>query len=170
MFKLNSVGVIIIEDELLLIPEFHKIYTEDTSTNKSLSFKIFEYIYFMCDYKSPYNNYGEDKETQIVKDFFRDGAINLKTPDIEAAMKKYNELKKIPEVHVLEASRALMFKVADYMNKVDLNGRTFKGACDALANVSKTIASYSQVKESVEKEIGKTGRNRANRTKGNRED
>lgn len=170
MFKLNSVGVIVIEDELLLIPEFNKIYTEDTTPNKVKSFKIFEYIYFMCDYKSPYNNYGAEKETHIIKDFFRDDTINLKTPDIEAAINKYNELKKIPEVHVLEASRDLMFKVSNYMKNVELNGRTFKGATDALANVSKTISSYSQVKESVEKELGRTGRNRGGRTKGNRED
>lgn len=170
MFKLNQVGVIVIEDELLLIPEFNKIYIEDSTPNKVKAFKIFEYIYFMCDYKSPYNNYGTEKETHIIRDFFRDESINLKTPDIEAAINKYNELKKIPEVHVLEASRELMFKVADYMKSVKLSSVNFLAATNALSNVSKTISSYSQVKESVEKELGKTGRNRGNRTKGNRED
>lgn len=169
MFKLNNNGLIDIDPELLLIPEFSNIWKSDTSINKTIAYSKLSFIYFMCDYKSPYNNYGAEKETHIIRDFFRDESINLKTPDIEAAINKYNELKKIPEVHVLEASRELMFKVADYMKSVKLSSVNFLAATSALSNVSKTIASYSQVKESVEKELGKTSKKLGSSRIGSRE-
>ena len=169
MFKIDTLNHIILDPELLLIPEFKIIWERDSSTEKLEAYKFLKYIFFMCDYKSPYNSYGEDKEKVVIRDFFGDVPV-VKSPELLAAMKKYDELKKIPEVHVLEASRDLMFKVSDYMKKVEITGRTFKSACDALANVGKTLASYGQVKESVERELGKQGKSRGDRKRGLRED
>lgn len=169
MFKIDQTNHIIVDPELLLIPEFKVIWERDASNEKLEAYKFLKYVFFMCDYKSPYNSYGEDKEKVVIRDFFGDVPV-VKSPELVSAMKKYDELKKIPEVHVLEASRDLMFRVSDYMKKVEITGRTFKSACDALANVGKTLASYGQVKDSVEKELGKQGKSRGDRKRGSREE
>lgn len=169
MFKIDTANRIIIEPELLMIPEFNTIWVNDLTPEKVEAYAYYKYIFFMCDYKSPYNSYGLDKEDCVLRDYFNGATID-KSEVLIKAMEKYNELRKIPEVHVLEASRELMFRVAQKMSSMELEGRAFKEATDALSNVGKVLASYGQVKDSVERELGKQGKSRGDRKRGSRED
>ena len=168
MFKIDAFNKIVIEPELLTIPSFEEIWNKDNSQDKTEAYKIFKFIYFMCDYKSPYNNYGLDKEKTIIRDFFGDIPV-VKIPELEAAMNKYNELKKIPEVHLLEAAREGMFKMSDFLKKTELNGGNYLTYAKAMDTVAKVQQNYSSQKENVEREMGKQGKSRGDRKRGNRE-
>ena len=68
MFELDGNQRIQISPDILNIPEFKSIHEEDKTKDKSKSYSIFEYIYYMCDPESPYNNYpSEIKEKQVIK-------------------------------------------------------------------------------------------------------
>lgn len=161
MFKLNSEGNIIVDPSLLMIPEFNKIWVSDLDNTKSNAFAIFSYIYFLCDYKSPYNSYGLEKEEFIIRDFFKDKNIDVKSPDILAAIQKYNELKKIPEIHVLEATREGLLNLAQYI-KTPIEGKNSAAIAASIQKnidtVAKSLAGFATIRETVEKEIGKQGK------------
>jgi hypothetical protein len=48
-------GKVILSTELKLVPEFKRVITADKDIAKRGALKTFTYIYFMYDYRSPYN-------------------------------------------------------------------------------------------------------------------
>lgn len=171
MFILDPLGAVVVNPEYLMIPQFNTIWKADKTKNKEKAMAKFLYIFYMCDYKSPYNSYGDDKEGQVLTDFMGGLDFNPKEKVILEAMAKYDELKKIPEVHFLEASRKVLFQLTNYMNTLVItDDKLATAASKALESVSKNLASYTGIKDTVEKELSKTGKRVGQAKKGLFED
>ncbi len=115
LFKIENHILELDKDELRLIPEFKELLVRDKGKNgndrftKATCYKEFKYIYFLCDYKSPYVNYS-DKEREhwakidsgLDKDWKYDTAIKL-------AIDKYKFLQETPSIKILNSlQRGLM--------------------------------------------------------------
>ena len=178
LFNLKERNVII-SPEALLIPEFQDIWKRDKAKNKLKAMRELSYVYFICDYKSPYRASLtlNRLEATVAKDFMKDESY---TPDskISAAIDKYKELQVTPSMRLLDASLKTVHNLIDYLQNVDLqerdkNDRPIYKPSDVTNSLSKIgaiVESLSKVRESVEKEMSEQASLRGQRKKGNRED
>jgi hypothetical protein len=170
---------VIIAPEALMIPEFKNLWEKDTSEDKEKALKDLSYIYFTCDYKSPYlTSMGKERvRLAVAKDFMKDSSYKP-TVEIEDAMHKYKSLQFTPSMKLLEASIATIYNLTDYLENVDLqerdkNGRPIYKPTDvtnSLKSIGGIVESLNKVREQVEREQTTKGTLRGQRQKGNRED
>jgi hypothetical protein len=165
--------------QALLIPELKVIWDADKTKDKSKAVTKLSYIYFLCDYKSPYvlSVPPESLGTVVGRDFMKDEDYE---PDAKVliAIEKYKELQKTPSMGLLEASTITIHKLSSYLRSVDLTERDKSGkplykpsdVTNALKSIGPIVESLSKVREQIEKETIKKGRLRGQRKKGNRED
>ena len=101
LFDLKNSRVII-SPEALLIPEFERLWRRDTSKNKEKALKELSYVYFTCDYKSPYlTSMVRDKVRLVVaKDFMKD-TKSRPDPGMEEAIEKYKDLQVTASMRLL---------------------------------------------------------------------
>ena len=143
--------------QALLIPELKLIWDTDETEDKVEAIKKLSYIYFLCDYKSPYV---------------------LSVPPELAAIDKYKQLQKTPSMGLLEAATITIHKLSDYLTHVDLNERDKSGkpvykpsdVTNSLKSMGGIVESVAKVQEQIEKETVQKGILRGQRKKGNRED
>ncbi len=103
------------KEEIRLVPEFRELLIRDKGlsgtdiNSKSRCYKEFKYIYFICDYQSPYVNYPDKERDKYAKkdaglddDFVIDNAI-------KRAIDKYRFLQETPSIKILNSlNRGLM--------------------------------------------------------------
>ncbi len=117
IFKVEDHVLELDRDELRLIPEFKEILVRDKvkkgsttfTIEKALAYKEFKYIYFMCDYKSPYVNYPDiERSRASIKDSDLEPRY-VPDDDVIRAMIKYKELQETPSIKILNSlQRGLM--------------------------------------------------------------
>ena len=59
---------ITISPEILTIECFETLWKSDKSKNKINAYNDFKYIYHLCDFNSPYNNYSQEKRIEAIKE------------------------------------------------------------------------------------------------------
>ena len=88
LFKEDNFNIVI-DPEAKIIPEFKKIITSDKDRKKRNAHRELSYIYFMCDYRSPYSIYPkEERKQRLIKDL----QFNEDTPVtklVQMGMDKY---------------------------------------------------------------------------------
>ena len=90
LFDLKA-GNVVLNPDSLAIPMFSKIWKTDKTKTKEKATKEISYIYFMCDFSSPYMVYPETKRREvIVKDFMKDTKWK-ESESILHAMKRYKD-------------------------------------------------------------------------------
>jgi hypothetical protein len=88
-------GELIVEAELLTIPEFKKIWDWDRAASKSYAMKELSIVYHMADINSPYSSYPESKRFLALRDDIlkNDTKYVLR---LKEAVAKYKELNETP--------------------------------------------------------------------------
>ena len=140
----------------LIIPEF-----------KALNVLELAYVYYMCDHRSPFAVYDEEKrEEEVLQSVFKKKyTISSK---MKAACTKYKELTETSAVKLLKSARASVTKLEKYFRDIDLtmmddNGRLMFSAKDLVQNLSKmgdVINGLSKLEEQVKKEEQVLNQNR----------
>ena len=165
--------------QALVIPELKTIWDADKTKDKSKAVTKLSYIYFLCDFKSPYvlSVPPESLKSIVGRDFMGDEGYE---PDAKVilAIKKYRELQKTPSMGLLEASTITIHKLSSYLRSVDLTERDKSGkplykpsdVTNALKSIGGIVESLAKVQDQIEKETVKIGVLRGQRKKGNRED
>ena len=151
---------VIIHPEALLIQSFKLLWDRDKSKDKSTAMKEIAYVYFMTDFKSPYDRYdSEEKKLQVGADIVGNGKY---TPDdkVVAAMTTYKNLQQTFSMKFLESAKVAAKELMNFFNSVDLNERTNSGGVvykpvditNALSQSVKVIEALDKWTEKVQKE------------------
>jgi uncharacterized protein YfkK (UPF0435 family) len=140
----------------LTIPEF-----------KNISLLELAYVYYMCDHKSPFSVYEEDRRSEEVSKsvFKKTYKISSK---VNAACNKYKELTETSAVKLLKAARESVTKLEKYFKDVDLtlmddNGKPIFSAKDLINNLEKmgkVVEGLTRLEELVKKEEQVANQNR----------
>lgn len=77
MLKLQGTEIVI-EPELLGLPQFRVVWNRDKSARKSLATAEITYIYYMYGFDSPYTTYAERERKQVIIDNFHLNALAKK--------------------------------------------------------------------------------------------
>ena len=162
-----------------MIPELKTIWDADETKDKIEAIKKLSYIYFLCDYKSPYvlSVPPELVAKTVAKDFMKDEDYEPDSSTL-AAIDKYKELQKTPSMSLLEAATITIHKLSSYLRSVDLSERDKSGkpvykpsdVTNSLKSIGGIVESVAKVQEQIEKETVAQGKLRGQRKKGNRED
>jgi len=139
-------NVIIREPGVLLISDFKKIWDSDKSKHKDEALKIFAYIYFKCDFKSPYRNTKTKEELpgvliedlKLPKDF-------KETKEILLAEEKYVDLQTTKSLKMILAAEKALDQVTKYFENFDIS--KVKEEDDKATSISKLMGNLKQVDE-----------------------
>jgi hypothetical protein len=152
---------LIINPEVLSVPQFREIWDRDKSSNKELAEKELSYIYHICAYKSVYRNYSEEiQEQKIIEDYFKD--IKWKKDEVvERGVEKFKELSDTHSMRFLNGAITACNKLIDYYHCIDFAERDGRGnavykineVTAALEKSGKIVQSLETLKEKVEKEM-----------------
>lgn len=162
VFTLQNNSVIV-EPEILIIPEFYKLYKRDKTKDKHKSVNEFAYIYHTCDWSSPYRNYTDpvERKERVKKAFIRDE--NWKEDkDIIDAIKRYEELSKTPLMGLLEDSYHLIDVLRKYFRSASLENIDSTKAMQNLEKLAKVVDSMKGLEQAVSKEKLETSKVRGN--------
>ena len=151
---------VIIHPEALLIQSFKLLWDRDKSKDKSAAMKEIAYVYFMTDFKSPYDRYdAEEKHLQVSIDII---GKDKYTPDdqVKAAMNTYKNLQQTFSMKFLESAKVAAKELMKFFNTIDLGERTNNGAVvykpvditNALSQSVKVIEALDKWTEKVQKE------------------
>jgi hypothetical protein len=144
MFDIDSNNnVILKEPGVLLISEFKKIWDTDKTKDKDLALKIFAYIYFKSDFKSPYRNSKTVEELpEVLK---RD--LNLpkdfkETEDMKLAEAKYIDLQTTKSLKMILSAEKSLDQITKYFADYNIELEE-----DKSASISKLMSNLKQVDE-----------------------
>ncbi len=147
---------VLVNENILLIPAFKRIVEE--YDDRFLD--VFTFIYYYCDYKSPFSDYSTDqKEEKLMELFNPDGIFTLDDQVIIEAVDQYNSLQKTASMELLEGAKIAMHKMAEYLRNVSIiDGRDGNIAqiSGILKQMGSTVSSFEELQEQVEKEMEKS--------------
>jgi len=153
---------VIIDPNTLVIPEFLQIWKSDKSTGKTDAHKILSYIYFYCDFASPYAIYPlHQRKAMLLTDFLKGNEKLISNSVVDNALRKYKSFNDTPSMRLLESAQIACDKLADYFETLDFKelddtGRPVYLAKDVAANlkaVGGIIESLNKTTEQVKKEV-----------------
>lgn len=159
LFELDN-NYPILQAELLMVPEFKKIWSRDKSKSKDTAKTELAYIYFMFDIKSPYLAYSdEEMEERICKDLFGKEAYKP-DPDLMKAIEKFLEMAETPSTGLLKDARSAVSEVRKFLRTVDLSERNKMGmpiykpkeVTSALGDLDKVVDNLQKIEERINKE------------------
>ena len=160
LFDLKG-GQIVLNAESLAVPIFNKIWKRDKSKSKDRANKEIAYIFFMCDFNSPYMAYpGNKKRDIILNDFMKDPKWK-EDKEIKEAMNKYLEFQETHTMRLMKAAKGAADKLAMYFEDIDFkemgdNGRPLYNAKDVASNLEKVgsiVESLDKLENKIKKEI-----------------
>lgn len=162
LFQLEN-NKIIIEPEILLIPEFKKIYDRDKTKTKEVAFSEFEYIYFILDWNSPYRAYNDINERkQVVKKSFIKDPKWKEDSVILDAIKQYEELTRTPLMGLIEDTNQLIEAIRKYCRTTDVANMDLGKAASMLEKLPKIIENRKKLEEMASAEKIEKSRARGN--------
>ena len=150
LFNISSSGKVELRAESLSIPPFDQIWARDKSKTKEQAAKEIKYIFFLCDYNSPYRKaYSEVDIERIVKeDFIKDDKW---VPDnlIKEGIKKYQELQETSFSRLVNKSLKLADRLSDYMDTIKFVDKDPKDVESTVNMVVKTLKEVGTIIKSL---------------------
>jgi hypothetical protein len=160
MFNLIN-NTVIIQPEILLIPEFKILWDLDKDINKVNCYKQFTYIYFTEDFNSPYKKSysGKELEDKVIKDIFEGKEFKI-SKEILAAKEKYIELKTTATMKLLNSAEKAMKEITKYFNDFNVEDLIGDKKHIAINNTIKNLKELDDLtlklqstKKRIEKEL-----------------
>lgn len=153
---------IVLDPEKIAVPEFLVIWNDDKSKDKVKAEKLLTYIYFLCDYNSPYAIYPEnEREAILIQDYMQGYKKEIKKSNVQQAIEKYKSFQQTTSMKLLEAAKVACNKLSDYFHQIDFtelddDGKPIYNAKDVALNLKSIggiIESLNKTTEQVKKEI-----------------
>lgn len=175
MIEINTDGKLVIDPQVLAVKEFKELWNSDKDKSKVKAYSIFSGLYLLVNPKSPYWGYPEDEKfKQIEEQYFKPYRLKIKDPEIQAAIKQYEDFLKItPSQYLLEAAKETLYKLANHLKKTPItsgkDGNILQ-ISNTMDRIAKTFASYDTLKDAIEKEKLNAGVKRGKDEQGYDED
>lgn len=167
LVKLNNYQLVV-EDELLLLTPFKKLYKKDKSRDKSGFIDFMTIVYFTYDPRSDYS-YIVDEE-QRLKEVCETNGYELRkfTPEESMCIALYKKLTTTLSQKLLRSTRIAVDKVSEFLENVDLYATDEKGKplytlntiTAAIKQVPQLAKDLQEAEKAVAKEIEEASRAR----------
>lgn len=154
---------IVISTEALTINSFKKIWERDKTKSKDRAIKELAFIFFYCDFKSPYSAYDEEDKLQVISEELlgKDKKFDLKDPLIVEAIESYKRTQETFSMKFLKSAKKAAIELINFFNNIRLDERNANGSpvykpadiTNALSQSVKVIEALDRWEEKVKQEI-----------------
>jgi hypothetical protein len=151
VFDLIDNKVIIKPESLLIIP-FSEIWKGDKSKHKEKANKDITFIWFFCDFDSPYFNYEENERAILIKEQVLEDSKYQITEIVQKGIDRYKELNLSPSMRMLDSAYSAIFKMDSYFKGIDFENDDIDKVTRAITNMPKMIQAINEAKELCKKE------------------
>lgn len=148
---------IVISPEILTVDIFHQIWTDDKSKNKNKALNDFKYIYHLCDFNSPYNNYSEEKRKESIKEEVLGDKTYIPSEKVQQGCEVYKALKETPIERLFYSVKDKVEEISNYLNETELTDTTITPVLKIFDSISKTVSQYKTLEDAVKSEKNATG-------------
>lgn len=140
---------VIISPEILTISVFNEIWNSDKTKNKKNAFNDFKYIYHLCDFNSPYNNYSEEKRIQAIKEEVLGQKDYNPSEKVKQASVVYKSLKESPIERLYNGVKNKIEDITKYLNENEFTDETSQTTLKVIDSVSKLVGQYKTLEAAV---------------------
>jgi hypothetical protein len=151
VFDLIDNKVIIKPESLLIIP-FSEIWKGDKSKLKEKANKDITFIWFFCDFDSPYFSYDEEERANLIKEQVLEDSKYKVTELVQKGINRYKELNLSPSMRMLDSAYSAIFKMDSYFKNIDFDEDDIDKVTRAITNMPKMIQAINEAKELCKKE------------------
>lgn len=143
----------IVTKELIQIAPFDKI------ANHKDADKYFTYIFYLCDWKSPYATKSKEQREAELKEDILDGKEPTKL--LKEGIEKYQQLNQTDSSLLLNSARKAVRTLREYFEDADLEnakdpGKSAKDLMSNLKDVGDIIQKMEQWEDQIKKEQSKS--------------
>lgn len=143
---------IVINPEVIEIPEFKALWVRDKSKGKAQAFKELKYVYYTTDSNSPYSDYPEkDKQSMLNTDIFK-GEEYIPDEAVLIAISKYMVLSETPTQRLLKSVKQKVNDLADFLDTTTVNSDTVASILKVMGETSKIVSQVPALQQTVNKE------------------
>lgn len=163
LFEVDQNNNVTFSPEALTLAPFKKLWTRDRNRQKKNAIEQLAYIYFMCDYKSDYNNIRDlEERSRIVQEAcISHPEIFKEDSAIKQAMEFYIKRSQTVSMTLLENARDSVDRLSNFLATIDFSELDAKGSLkynpkqlsDTIASLGKLVDSLAALEEQVKKEI-----------------
>lgn len=169
ILELNNDRVTI-SAEALGLTFFKTIWSRDKSKNKEKAYNEIAYVFYYCDFNSPFFIYPPDERHKQIVEFVI-GDKNFKVDkEVQEAIEGYTTLNTTPSMRMLQAVQIAIDKMENYFKTVDYEEDDIETVGKMIEKLPKMMESVNQATEICKKEISTGTRVRGNASVGLFED
>ena len=180
LIELTSDYKLQIDPAAYMLGPFKKLWDRDKSKTKDKALKELAYVFYSCDYKSPYfgNTSPEERDIEVKRHVFNDETATVDNLVVEA-QEFYKERQKTFSLVLLEDAMTGIGKLSKYLKDInfyenEINERTgevrpkhdIKKYADTVKTIPDILKSLTALKEAVQKEQESESGLRGGREKG----
>jgi isopenicillin N synthase-like dioxygenase len=108
--------------DVLMIPEFKKLWDRDKTKEKVQAKNDLAIVYYLGYFNSPMNVYGENKLPKVAEQFKGDPKWKPEyDKDVKAALDLYREMQRTPSLRILESIRESLETSDSVISQVSQN-------------------------------------------------
>jgi hypothetical protein len=156
LFK-EEAGKVVLNLEIKTIPQFAALIRYDKTRTKSWAQTIFEFIYMVYDFRSPYQIYTFSQREHRLKEQLGIDEKDLKLKVVKSAIDCYIELSETPLTRTLVKTKETLLTSVDVLDKIRQrieNVMTQEEiAADDLANTLTLITRSLSLAEQIPKNV-----------------
>ena len=143
---------VVLNPDVLNIPQFRVLYDRDKGKDKSKALKDLSYLYHMSDNNSIYADFPKDKRSSAIKMDFKSEVDYEKDLEMSEAIQRYKEFAETPKQRLLQAAKNKIDELAKFMNDTALTADSVDAILKIFKDISNTIANFDKLEEAVKKE------------------
>jgi hypothetical protein len=143
---------VVISPEILTIEIFAEIWKEDKSKTKINACTDFKFIYHLCDFNSPYNNYSEEKRTEAIKEEVLGKKDYEPSDKVKQACEIYKRLKQSPLEVLLNSVKNKIFEFSKYLDENEVDAESTTASLKIIDSMSKVVSQYKSLESAVKAE------------------
>jgi len=159
-----------ISAEALGLTFFKTLWSRDKSKNKEKAYNDIAYVFYYCDFNSPFFIYPPDERSSQIKEYILGDKSFKVDKEIEVAIEGYTTLNTTPSMRMLESVQIAIAKMEGYFKAVDYETVDIDKVGKFIERLPKLMESVNQASEICKKEISNGTRVRGNASVGLFED
>lgn len=141
-----------VSPEILTISIFEDIWNSDKNKSKVNAYNDFKYIYHLCDFNSPYNNYSEEKRSQAIKEEVLGKKEYTPSEKVLKACIIYKELKETPIERLFTSVKNKIEEISAYLGNSELTDESVTPVLKIFDSMSKIVGQYKTLEAAVRSE------------------
>jgi hypothetical protein len=155
-----------IKPESLMISPFSELWKRDKSKTKETANKDISFVWFYCDYDSPYFSYEDSEKMDLIKQFVLEDSNYKPDKLVFEGIEQYKKLNLTPSMRLLDSAYEAIFRMDEYFKNIDFENNDIDKVTKAIISMPKMIQAINEAKDLCKRDQSSSERIRGNASLG----